>query len=233
MDSVGHRLGLLYGRERKASKMERVICILIGYICGLFQTSYLYGKLHHIDIREYGSGNAGTTNAMRILGKKAGIITFLGDCLKAVLAGWIVRLIFGNSHSEMIKMLVIYSGLGVVLGHNYPFYLHFKGGKGIAATAGMILAFDWRLALCAAIVFFSITIITRYVSLASLIMMVVFIVTLIIGGQTELFGLSEEYMLEVYILGAILTTLAFWKHKANIGRLLHGTENKIGASKKT
>lgn len=231
MDSVEHRLGLLYGRERKASKMERVICILIGYICGLFQTSYLYGKLHHIDIREYGSGNAGTTNAMRILGKKAGIITFLGDCLKAVLAGWIVRLIFGNSHSEMIKMLVIYSGLGVVLGHNYPFYLHFKGGKGIAATAGMILAFDWRLALCAAIVFFSITIITRYVSLASLIMMVVFMALLILGGQTGQYGLSPNGLYEVYLIGGAMTLLAFYKHKANIIRLLQGTESKLGEKK--
>lgn len=212
--------------------MERVICVLIGYICGLFQTGYLYGKFHHIDIREHGSGNAGTTNAMRILGKKAGIVTFFGDSLKAVLAGILVRLIFGNSYPEMVKMLVIYSGLGVVLGHNYPFYLHFKGGKGVAATAGMILAFDWRLALCAAIVFFSITIITRYVSLASLIMMIVFLITLFIGGQTGIFRLSKEYMLEVYIVGAVLTTLAFWKHKANIGRLIHGTESKIGASKK-
>ena len=213
--------------------MERLICIGIGYLFGLLQTGYLYGKIHGVDIREYGSGNAGTTNALRVLGKKAGIITYFGDALKAVFAGIVVQLLFQENYSDMIRLLVLYSGMGVVLGHNYPFYLHFKGGKGIAATAGMILAFDWRLALCAAIVFFSITIITRYVSLASLIMMVVFIVTLIIGGQTELFGLSEEYMLEVYILGAILTTLAFWKHKANIGRLLHGTENKIGASKKT
>lgn len=213
--------------------MERIICIVIGYIFGLFQTGYLYGRLHHVDIRQYGSGNAGTTNALRVLGKKAGIITYIGDCLKAVVAGFVIRLLFKEGHSEIIKLLVMYGGLGVVLGHNYPFYLHFKGGKGIAATSGMVLAFDWRLALCICAVFILVVVVSRYVSLASLIMMVVFIVTLIIGGQTELFGLSEEYMLEVYILGAILTTLAFWKHKANIGRLLHGTENKIGASKKT
>ena len=125
-----------------------IIVAIIAYLIGSVSFSVIISKkMAGFDVREKGSGNAGTTNAMRILGKKAGIITFLGDCLKAVLAGWIVRLIFGNSHSEMIKMLVIYSGLGVVLGHNYPFYLHFKGGKGIAATAGMILAFDWRLAL--------------------------------------------------------------------------------------
>ncbi len=163
--------------------MERIICIVIGYIFGLFQTGYLYGRLHHVDIRQYGSGNAGTTNALRVLGKKAGIITYIGDCLKAVVAGFVIRLLFKEGHSEIIKLLVMYGGLGVVLGHNYPFYLHFKGGKGIAATSGMVLAFDWRLALCICAVFILVVVVSRYVSLASLIMMVVFMSLLILGGQ--------------------------------------------------
>ena len=94
--------------------MERVICILIGYICGLFQTSYLYGKLHHIDIREYGSGNAGTTNAMRILGKKAGIITFLVDCLKAVLAALIPYYLRKPQMWEVLQKLVSYNKFSAV-----------------------------------------------------------------------------------------------------------------------
>jgi len=85
--------------------MERILCVLIGYICGLFQTSYLYGKVHGIDIRNYGSGNAGTTNALRTLGAKAGAITLLGDCFKCVVAVVIVHLIFGKSHPEMIRLL--------------------------------------------------------------------------------------------------------------------------------
>lgn len=211
--------------------MERVICILIGYLFGLFQTGYLYGKLHHVDIRQYGSGNAGTTNALRVLGKKAGIITYIGDCLKAVVAGFVIRLLFAEGHPEIIKLLVIYGGLGVVIGHNYPFYLNFKGGKGIAATSGMVLAFDWRLALCICAIFILVVAVSRYVSLASLIMMAVFMVLLIIGGQTGQYGLSKAYLYEVYAVGAVMTILAFYKHKANIVRLLQGTESKLGAKK--
>ncbi len=211
--------------------MERVICIVIGYLFGLFQTGYIYGRLHHVDIRQYGSGNAGTTNALRVLGKKAGIITYAGDCLKAVLAGACVSLLFRGSHPDMLRLLVFYSGLGVMLGHNYPFYLNFKGGKGIAATSGMVLAFDWRLALCICAVFILVTALTRYVSLASLIMMAVFMLLLILGGQTGQYGLRTAYLYEVYAIGAVMTLLAFYKHRANIGRLLHGTESKLGEKK--
>lgn len=210
--------------------MERILCIVIGYVFGLFQTGYIYGRLNHIDIRQYGSGNAGTTNALRVLGKKAGIITYLGDALKAVAAGFVVRLLFGQSHPELLQVFVIYSGLGVVLGHNFPFYLGFKGGKGIAATSGMILAFNWKLALIVCVIFILVTAVTRYVSLASLVMMSAFLVLLVAGGIMGKFGMPP-YIYEIYAMGAIMTGLAFWKHKANIGRLIKGTENKLGAKK--
>lgn len=213
--------------------MERMICVLIGYAFGLFQTGYIYGKLHHVDIRKYGSGNAGTTNALRVLGKKAGIITYAGDCLKAVLAGAVVRLIFSSSHADIMDLLVIYSGLGVVLGHNYPFYLNFKGGKGIAATSGMVLAFDWKLALCICAVFILVVAVSRYVSLASLVMMSVFLFLLILGGQTGQYSLMTGSLYELYMVGAVMTALAFYRHKANIIRLVHGTESKLGAKKST
>ena len=107
--------------------MERLLCVVIGYLLGLIQTGYIYGKINKIDIRKHGSGNAGTTNALRTLGWKAGVITFIGDCLKCVLAVTLVRLLFSqNSHVELYAM---YTGLGAVLGHNFPFYLNFKGGK--------------------------------------------------------------------------------------------------------
>lgn len=212
--------------------MERLICVIIGYIFGLFQTGYIYGRINGIDIREYGSGNAGTTNALRILGKKAGVITYLGDALKAVFAGLAVELIFKESHPDMIRLLVLYSGMGVVLGHNYPFYLHFKGGKGIAAISGMALAYDWRLALCMMILFILVVAATRYVSLGSIIMMVLFFAVLIIKGQTGAYQMPQGYLYEVYAVGGFLTILAIAKHRANIGRLLKGTENKLGAKKK-
>lgn len=117
--------------------VDRIICILIGYAIGLFQTGYIYGKTQHIDIREHGSGNAGTTNTLRTLGFKAGAITFAGDCGKAILAIFISWLIFHAQYPEGIKLLGMYAGLGAVLGHNYPFYMKFKGGKGIACTTGV------------------------------------------------------------------------------------------------
>lgn len=211
--------------------MERLICIVIGYFFGLIQTGYIYGRLNHIDIREYGSGNLGTTNALRVLGKKAGIITYIGDCLKAVIAGLVVRLIFSESHEEMIKVLILYAGLGTVLGHNFPFYLNFKGGKGIAATSGMILSFDLRLALLGFITFTTVALVSKYVSLASLAMMVGFLIESIIIGQMLGYGVEPVYLKEIYILGVILTGLAFYKHKDNIKRLANGTENKFGKQK--
>ena len=111
--------------------MERIICVLIGYAFGLLQTGYIYGKLHHIDIRKLGSGNAGTTNALRTLGWKAGLVTFLGDCFKCVAAVVVATLLYRESHTEMLPLLAMYAGAGAVLGHNYPFYLGFKGGKAL------------------------------------------------------------------------------------------------------
>ena len=105
--------------------------MLIGFIFGLFQTGYFYGKTQGVDIRKMGSGNAGSTNALRTMGIKAGMITLLGDCFKCVIAVLVVRGIYGQSHADILPLLSLYTGFGAVLGHNFPFYLKFKGGKGI------------------------------------------------------------------------------------------------------
>ena len=148
--------------------VERIIALLIGYGFGLFQTAYFYGKAHGIDIRQYGSGNSGTTNALRVLGTKAGLIVFAGDCLKCIAAVWIVRLAFGPSHGDIIYLLCLYTGAGAILGHNYPFYMGFKGGKGIAATAGMILSFHPYFIIMGVVLFFGTFLTTHLVSLGSL-----------------------------------------------------------------
>ena len=135
--------------------MIRIVCLAIGYVFGLFQTSYFLGKAHHMDIREHGSGNAGTTNALRTMGKKAAAITLLCDCLKCVLAVCVIRVLFKESHGGEMSLLVLYGAAGCILGHNFPVTMGFKGGKGIAASVGMILAFDWKLFLIAAVVFFT------------------------------------------------------------------------------
>lgn len=214
--------------------VQRIICLAIGYVFGLFQTGYLYGRLHGIDIRKEGSGNAGTTNALRVLGKKAGIITYVGDMVKAVLSAWIVRLIFGESHGDIIMVLVLYSGLGVILGHNYPFYLGFKGGKGIAASSGVIVSLlYWPLILAGFCTFMIVTILTRFVSLGSLVMMAGFLIEFVIFSANGMIpGLYPAERTEAIVIVAVLTVLAFWRHRANIGRLVHGNERKLWGGKK-
>lgn len=213
--------------------MERIVCLAIGYIFGLFQTGYIYGKLHNVDIRTMGSGNAGTTNALRTMGFKAGAITFLGDAFKCIFAVLAVKLIFGNSHADILPLLAMYAGCGAVLGHNFPFYLQFRGGKGIAATAGL-LASTLNIGLvCVCLLSFAIPVlVTKYVSLGSLIVVTIYLLCVIGYGQTGGFGVDQIVLNEMYVIAAFLMILAFIRHRANIKRLLNGTENKIGVSKK-
>lgn len=213
--------------------MERMICLAIGYVFGLFQTGYIYGKLHNVDIRTMGSGNAGTTNAMRTMGFKAGAITFLGDAFKCIFAVIVVKMIFGNSHADMIPLLAMYAGTGAVLGHNFPFYLKFKGGKGIAATAGLLAStLHIGLVFVCLLSFAVPVLITKYVSVGSLIVVTTYLACVIGYGQMGGFGVEQVVLNEMYIIAAFLMILAFIRHRANIKRLMNGTENKIGQGKK-
>lgn len=117
--------------------MERALCLVMGYVFGLFQTGYIYSRSKHMDIRNYGSGNSGSTNVLRVMGKKAGLIVFLGDAGKMIVACLLTRLLF-RSQPELLYVYLLYTGFGVILGHNFPFYMGFKGGKGIAASAGLL-----------------------------------------------------------------------------------------------
>ena len=194
--------------------MERLVCVAIGYLFGLFQTAYIYGKLHGIDIRNYGSGNAGTTNTLRVLGTKAGLIVLAGDILKCILAIAAVRLLFaGGVHEDMYYLLAMYAALGAILGHDYPFYLGFKGGKGIAATAGLILAIHPAFIPMGVILFFGTFLLTHYVSLGSLLVYAGFLIEMVIMGQMDLFSMPVG-------------------HRTNIKRLLSGTERKTYLFKK-
>lgn len=213
--------------------MERIICLVIGYVFGLFQTAYFYGKAHGIDIRQHGSGNSGTTNALRVLGTKAGLIVFAGDCLKCIAAVWLVRLLFGRSHPEMIYLLCLYTGAGAILGHNFPFYMNFKGGKGIAATAGMILSFHPYFIIMGVVMFFGAFLLTHYVSLGSLLVYAGFIIEIVICGQLGVFpGMSQAQLFELYAVAAFLTVMAYYKHRENIVRLLRGEERRTYLFKK-
>lgn len=212
--------------------MERIICLVIGYMFGLFQTAYIYGKLHGIDIRNYGSGNAGTTNTLRVLGMKAGILVLFGDIAKCIFAIVVCSIIFGGSHRDMIYLLKIYAAAGAILGHNFPFYLRFKGGKGIAATAGMILAFHPYFIPVAIVLFFGVFFTTHYVSLGSLLLYAGFFIEMVVLGQMGVFGMTQSLLNELYIVTAALTVMAYYKHRENIKRLFGGTERKTYLTRK-
>ncbi len=209
--------------------MERLLCVVIGYLFGLIQTGYIYGKIKKIDIRKHGSGNAGTTNALRTLGWKAGVITFIGDCLKCVLAVTVVQFMFIQDPRQVLYAM--YAGLGAVLGHNFPFYLKFKGGKGIASTAGLILAVHPGMFLIVAVVFIGLVLITQYVSLASIVIMILFVIMVVVKGQAGMLLLPNGDLYEFYAIAIALAILAIWRHRANIKRLLNGTENKTDVRK--
>ncbi len=212
--------------------MVRLVCLAIGYVFGLFQTGYIYGRLHGIDIREYGSGNAGTTNTLRTLGRAAGAVTLLGDAFKCVFAVLLARFLFREQYGDMLPLLSLYTAAGVILGHNFPFYLKFHGGKGIAATAGLILATNWTLTLLALVTFCAALFLTHYVSLGSLLVYVGFVIEMIVFGQRGMFGMTQAHLNEMYAVGVALMLLAFWMHRENIRRLLHGEERKTYLSKK-
>ena len=201
--------------------IQRLVCLFVGYLFGLFQTGYFMGLIKHRDIRKYGSGNSGTTNAMRVLGKKAGCIVFVGDFLKCIAACALVRWAapkLGYSDEQMVLML--YAGLGCVLGHNFPFYLNFKGGKGIAASWALSMMVDWRLGLVSIVVFIVVLTLTKYVSLASMLGTTSYVVAWWV--------FMSEHNPEFGSLLIVITILAILRHKDNIQRLIHGTEHKVG-----
>ncbi len=205
----------------------RVISIVIGYLFGLFTTGYFYARHMNVDIRQMGSGNIGTTNTFRTLGKKAGVLVFLGDGFKGVFAVLLVWLIFRSRYPDGIKILEAYGGLGAVLGHNFPVHLGFKGGKGIAATAGMMLAFcPWAVPVCMVLFGFSV-LVKRYVSVGSLLVCLGFFIQTVVFGQNGILGAPAEALQEIYIVVGIVCVLGVVRHRSNIQRLLNGTENKV------
>lgn len=197
--------------------MNYLISLALGYLLGCFQTSYILAKFFkHIDIREHGSGNAGSTNALRVMGPKFGLMTFFGDLLKSVMAVLVAWLVFDS------QMAGLYAGLGVVIGHNWPVFLKFKGGKGIASTLGLILAYDWKIGLVIWAVTTIVIFTTKYVSVGSLLLVTMFPISLLLFYQGNW---------QAFMVSGILMTMAYYRHRANIGRLLSGTENKIGKKK--
>ena len=208
--------------------MFRLFSILIGYAFGCIQSAYITGKLARgIDIREHGSKNSGFTNANRVLGFKLGKWIFLADMGKAVLAYLVASWLFDGGGSflsaDAANGLVpgVWAGLGVVLGHNFPVFMKFRGGKGIASTVGLVLMLDWRAAVIIYVIAVVLILATRYISVASL------VIALLEPILMGVFGHGWEVVAVCAVVGA----LGWFMHRDNIKRLLTGTENRFSFKK--
>ena len=190
--------------------IKPMIIIVFCYLLGNISTSLVVSKLWaNIDIRKYGSGNAGATNVVRTLGLKAGVLTLLGDAIKGVIAILLARKFGGVD-------IALLSGIAVVAGHNWPILFGFKGGKGIATTIGVALTINLFSTLICLIFGILIIIKTKYISLASILAICLFpFILLTIDTKHFIFGL-------------ILAMMAIFRHRTNIKRLMEGTESKFG-----
>ena len=197
---------------------------IVSYLIGSVNFSILLSKmLSGKDIRESGSGNAGATNMLRTYGKKMGVITLLLDVLKGIVVILLSR--FAGT-DEIYPVISYIAGVCVILGHNFPLYFGFKGGKGVATSLGVVLMLDWKVGLIVAVVAIAVMAVTRYVSLGSILggamYIVIEIVKMIVTKNVDAIQLVC-----VVIIGGLLIA----RHHANIKRLLSGTENKLGAKK--
>lgn len=210
-----------------------ILCLVVGYLFGSIPTGYLYAKCHGVDILHTGSGNPGSTNALRTMGKKGGASVLCLDLLKTFVPIFVLRWLLRTANDADLRTLVtLYTGLGVILGHNFPFTMKFRGGKGIACTGATLLAFDLPYALCLLCVFLLVVALTRYVSVGSLTAVAVFFLSCLFLGETGWLPFTQAVFWQVAVVTGIMTVLAFFMHRANIKRLLNGTENKFGSKKK-
>jgi acyl phosphate:glycerol-3-phosphate acyltransferase len=209
--------------------MENIyICIgiVIAYLIGSMPTALWVGKAFYgLDIREHGSGNSGATNTFRVLGKKAGITVLLIDVIKGLTAASLVRYLhFVDIGTARYVNLQLLFGLSSVLGHIFPIYAKFKGGKGIATLLGMVIGIHYMSALACIFLFVVILFSTRYVSLSSILAAVAFPVIAVIIYKNE-----EPFFIVFGIAAAIMVVLT---HQKNIVRLVAGNENKAKLLKK-
>ncbi len=212
--------------------LNRIICLVIGYCFGLFSSGLIIGKLNHVDLRKQGSGNVGTTNALRTMGPAMGALTLLSDVLKCVFSVLVAWLIFHGSEPDHVRLLMLYAAVGVILGHDFPFYLHFKGGKGIACSLGLVFVIYPAFLPIAAATFLILVAITKYVSVGSIFASASLIVQVFAFGYLGWLAYSAGDLLEAQIVTTLFALLNIVLHHANIKRLLEGTENKLSFGSK-
>lgn len=194
--------------------MKVLVAIVLCYLIGSFSSAYILGKLiMKADIRSYGSGNAGATNVLRVFGKKIGLMVFILDILKGILAVYIGGKILGYDGK-------ILGGFFAVIGHMWPIFLKFRGGKGIATSFGMLLSIHWPTAIITLIGFIIVLLLSKYVSLAS--------ISACVLAPIVIALVKEPFDRKFFIAVLIIAITSIIKHRSNIRRLLNGQEYKLG-----
>ncbi len=219
----------------------RVCALVIGYLIGNFTTGYFIAKANNVDIKSKGSGNVGSTNTLRTMGKKAGAIALIGDILKCIIAALIVFFVFRNfvevpdgaTQWAAMRIYMLYACFGCIVGHDFPVFLKFKGGKGIACTGAMVIILFPHSIIAGFLVFLLVALISKYVSLGSILGTLSYSIFTIVMIYMGYIGFAPEYTkLEATIIIAFIAFLNIFQHRANIKRLLNGTENKLSFKKK-
>ncbi len=205
-----------------------IIVVIISYLIGSISFSVIISKkMAGFDVREKGSGNAGATNMLRSVGVKAAVLTLIGDCLKGVVA-ILIAVLIGKIAKNLDKALLVQlAGIAVILGHTFPIFFNFKGGKGVATALGVVLVTNWQIGLICLVFALVLMVLSRMVSLGSVGACVLFPVLVLFIKNHYIVTEGSSYL----IYSIILAIIVAFNHRSNIKRLLNGTENKISFKK--
>lgn len=214
------------------SILQLCVCFILGYIFGNIPNGYLYAKSQGVDIYHQGSGNPGSTNVLRTLGKRAGITVLLMDIAKCMVPIFLMILFWKPANEDQKTLILMPTGIGAILGHNFPILPGVKGGKGVACTGALLIALAPLYTLGLLCFFILIVLTTKYVSLGSVLSVFVFFLSVLLMGKSGiLFPFSEAIYLPMCGLSLFLALLCLFQHRENMKRLMNGTENKFGKNK--
>lgn len=196
-----------------------ILVAVIAYLLGCFSTGTLVSKSQGVNIRDEGSKNTGASNVLRVLGLKSGLVTFVGDFLKATLACWLGSVILPGSVFSIDGYGMMLGGLFAIIGHNWPVFYHFKGGKGVASSVAVIIFVNPLLGVLSVLACIAVIAITKFVSAGSMTMLLCYMI---------LTCATHWGQWAVCLFSVLLFALCIWRHRSNIQRLMNGTESKLG-----
>ncbi|MEG2605149.1 MAG: glycerol-3-phosphate 1-O-acyltransferase PlsY [Clostridia bacterium] len=196
-----------------------ILIAVVSYLLGCISTGLMVSGASGVDIRNAGSKNTGASNVLRVLGLRSGMITFLGDFAKATLSCWLGSLLLPGSTFGIAGYGTMLGGLCVVIGHNWPVFYGFKGGKGVACSVAVIFFINPLLGIISIVICIGVIALTRYISLGSMTMLFLYMILMCATHWGEWF---------TCLFTLALFSMCLWRHRTNIGRLKNGTENKIG-----